>query len=142
MKSYKKFLSNENIKIKNPATLWKRNLMYIKNHSKRYEVTKNKITQLLREATELEKEEFILLESSSSLEELSDELKRFQVIPLFGGVCILATPVEPDVIKIGVLDLEKPIFKKHPYNLVAEKFRQNLNNLVPSSDIDIEIMNR
>ncbi|CAG8785851.1 4291_t:CDS:1, partial [Racocetra fulgida] len=46
------------------------------------------------------------------------------------------------VIKIGVLDLEKQIFKQHPYNLVAEKFWQNLNNLVTSSDIDIQIMNR
>ncbi|CAG8851537.1 10115_t:CDS:2, partial [Gigaspora margarita] len=40
------------------------------------------------------------------------------------------------------LEIDKLLFKKDPYNQIAKKYRQNLNDLVPSLDISEQIMNR
>lgn len=70
----------------------------------------------------------IVLENSRTVQEI--------MLPIYKS----ASPSDP--IKIGVLEIDKPLFKKDPYNQIAKKYRQNLNDLVPSLDISEQIMNR
>ncbi|CAG8636475.1 27494_t:CDS:2, partial [Racocetra persica] len=47
-----------------------------------------------------------------------------------------------DVIKIGVLCTNDRLYENYPYNLILKKYQQNLDDLVPSSEISERISKR
>ncbi|KAF0353740.1 hypothetical protein F8M41_015109 [Gigaspora margarita] len=89
--------------------------------------------------------------SSSTAEDYPEDA------PLFGGDSIklpngqtireiifpLYEKAEPsDLLKIGILCLDDPIYNEHPYSLISQKYKQNLDQLVQSSDINETISKR
>ncbi|CAG8843405.1 42971_t:CDS:2, partial [Gigaspora margarita] len=47
-----------------------------------------------------------------------------------------------DVVKIGVLCINNRLYENYPYNLILQKCQQNLDDLVPSSEISVRISKR
>lgn len=93
--------------------------------------------------------------SSSKLSPFVEKNK--ENVPLFGGdytilekgatIRELMLPIYEnadayDVIKIGVLCINDRLYENYPYNLILKKCQQNLDNLVPSSEISERISKR
>ncbi|KAF0415744.1 hypothetical protein F8M41_007574 [Gigaspora margarita] len=86
--------------------------------------------------------------SSSKLSPFVEKNK--ENVPLFGGGATIRELMLPiyenadayDVIKIGVLCINDRLYENYPYNLILKKCQQNLDNLVPSSEISERISKR
>ncbi|CAJ0642153.1 1244_t:CDS:2 [Entrophospora sp. SA101] len=81
---------------------------------------------------------------------LNNENQQENVMPKFGNdstILDLMTPIfqksEPDsIIRIGVLDLDDPLFLKVPYNKIKERYSMKLNQEIEDSDINDIVFNR
>ncbi|RIB29408.1 hypothetical protein C2G38_2238936 [Gigaspora rosea] len=142
------------------------NLEYVKNNWKKYNIKKHQVVEILRRNNSKREDKQInqnlrkssLTAASSTSVQQSEANNLYPVdAPLFGGDSVklangqtireiifpLYKKAKPsDLLKIGILCLDDPIYNEYPYSLISQKYKQQLDQLVQSSDISEAITQR